>query len=290
MNSTYPNLTTRQTALGSNVSAGVWQFDMYQSEDDFDGSAVVNMIRRDISREYPVSFTKVKPDGTMLAGAHLKLFTAEEELVAEWDTSASEAHTEDLEPGDYVLKETGVPTGYLKAADIAFTVANDGTILVNSTSVQGITMTDALQPTLSVDVVDYDHRNTSLTGASLRLYDSEGETLLTWTSDGTLKDVTSQLQPGHTYTIRELSPPAGYNALTEDIHIQVASDGTITITASDWAELTGNATSGYVLKLLNRNGILFPATGSSDIPIYAAGLLLMIMAMAMVIAKRRRKA
>ena len=287
MNSTYPNLTTRQAVLGNNVSGGVWYFDMYQSETDFDGSAVVNMIRSDITYEYPVTFSKVKPDNTMLAGAHLKLYTSEETLVSEWDTSASEAHTENLAPGEYVLKETGVPAGYLKAADIAFTVANDGTILVNSTSVQGITMTDALQPTLSVDVVDYDHRNTSLTGASLRLYDSEGETLLTWTSDGTLKDVTSQLQPGHTYTIRELTPPAGYNALTEDIHIQVASDGTITITASDWAELTGNATSGYVLKLLNRNGILFPATGSSDIPIYAAGLLLMIMAMAMVIAKRR---
>ena len=242
-----------------------------------------------VPSSYDIPFEKVDSTGHRIAGAHLKLFTSGGTLVSEWDSSASAVHTENLEPGSYVLKETSTPNGYLTAADIAFTIDAVGRIFKNSVVVSIVSMIDENQPTLSVNKVDYEHRNNSLSGAILKLYDSSNTLLNAWTTTGTPIDITSYVRPGQTYRISEYQSPSGYNKLSEDIVIQVASNGVITMNSTRWATLTGDATNGYTLNMFNQAGVIFPSTGASDRTlVYLGAVLIMIASAAMLIRRRRR--
>ena len=261
----------------------------YSEHGEFVASPVVAKNTFTAPPSYNIPFEKVNSSGARIAGAHLELYNATPSKISEWDSSASAAHTESLEPGTYTLKETTVPNGYLQASDLTFTVAIDGTILVNSVAVQSVSMTDASQPTLAVDKVDYGHQNTSLSGAVLKLYDSSNNLLLTWTSTGTPQDITSYVHPGQNYRIHESNSPNRYNVMSEDIYIQIANDGTATITTTEWAAMTGNAASGFVLKLFNNAGVVFPSTGASDRTwVYLGSVLIMLASAALLIRRKRR--
>ena len=242
-----------------------------------------------VPSSYDIQFEKVDSTGHKIAGAHLKLFTTGGTLVSEWDSSASAAHTENLEPGSYVLKETSTPTGYITSEDVAFTIDAVGRIFRNSSVVSIVSMTDEPIPPLLINKVDRDHQNNNLSGAVLKLYNSSNTMLHSWTSNGTAEDLSEYLAVGQTYRISESNAPAGYNKLSEDIVFQVASNGTITLNTTDWATLTGDATIGYTLKLFNQSGIEFPATGSSDRPWFYVGAILILVAAAVAAARRKRR-
>ena len=264
--------------------------DYYAEHGEFVASPVVAKNTFAAPPSYNIPFEKVNSSGTRIAGAHLELYNATPTKISEWDSSASAAHTESLEPGTYTLKETTVPNCYLQASDLTFTIDIDGTIRVNSVAVQSVSMTDASQPTVAVDKVDYSHQTTSLSGAVLNLYNSSNTLLLTWTSSGTSQDITSYVRPGQNYRIHESHSPNGYNIMSEDIYIQIANDGTVTMTTTEWASLTGSAANGFVLKLYNNAGVVFPATGASDRTwVYLGAVLIMVATAALFIKRKRRQ-
>ena len=127
-----------------------------------------------------VMFRKVDEIGNALSGAELKVSTVVTEEVSEAEsqsldiltnrmgddaaglnntnaavdesfTSGAEPYTLLLEPGDYVFHEENAPLGYAVAADIYFTVTEDGKIMIGSEEVSEVVMTDNMEfHTLSV--------------------------------------------------------------------------------------------------------------------------------------------
>ncbi len=112
------------------------------------GYDITNAIRQ-------FSVTKRTSGGARLAGATLALYSVQggiRTLVETWRTTAATDHViSGLEPGDYVLSETVVPDGYVRAADIAIIIAEDGTVTSGAMSAPGVVrMIDEPIPTASV--------------------------------------------------------------------------------------------------------------------------------------------
>ena len=238
--------------------------------------------------QWPVPITKSSIDGALISGAHLKVYDTSNELISEWDSSTGGPQVVNLWPGTYTLKETTVPTGYLQASDITFTVTPIGEIIVNSTEVSTVNMIDDTSLTLAIDKVDYAQQTNHLSGAVLKLYEGNNE-LLTWTSNGTPKDITSYVKYGHDYRIHESTSPRGYNLMSEDIFLHIGNDGTVTITTSEWAVVTGDITNGYVVTLYNQAGVFFPSTGASDRTWVYIGAVMIMMATAAFLVRRKRR-
>ncbi|MCF0230665.1 MAG: hypothetical protein HUJ76_13350, partial [Parasporobacterium sp.] len=94
------------------------------------------------SKPYPITFKKFKEDGkTLLSGAELEVYDSDNEMVASW-TSDSAAHIQMFVPGTYTLKEKNPPSGYAKAADVTFTIDNNGKVKINNKEVTEVTMKD----------------------------------------------------------------------------------------------------------------------------------------------------
>jgi hypothetical protein len=71
-----------------------------------------------------------------VVGAELSVVSAEQtgSVLDSWTTGSDADHdTVALQTGKYILKETKVPAGYTKAADIVFEITDEGTVLVNGT-------------------------------------------------------------------------------------------------------------------------------------------------------------
>ena len=238
--------------------------------------------------QWPVPISKVTAEGDLLSGAHLKLYNSSNELVSEWDSSSAGPQVVTLWPGTYTLRETTVPAGYLQANDITFTLSPIGEIIVGSTEVQSVSMVDETSLTLAIDKVDYDQPNGHLSGALLELYENDN-LLLSWTSNGTPKDITTYVHYGHDYRIHESASPRGYNSMPEDIYLHVANDGTVTITTTEWAIVTGSLANGYVVKVYNHIGVVFPSTGASDRTWVYLGSVMILLASAALLIRRKRK-
>ena len=85
--------------------------------------------------------TIIDRNGKAVENAGLQIVDENGKVVASW-TSGKDVHTiEGLNPGEYSLQETAAPSGYKKAAPIAFTLEADGTVRVNGKTVEKITMT-----------------------------------------------------------------------------------------------------------------------------------------------------
>ena len=82
---------------------------------------------------------------------------------------------------------------------------------------------------------------------------------------------------------------AGYNKISEDIYVQVANDGSVTMTTTEWASLTGNSVDGYTMKVFNNASVAFPSTGASDRPWIFIGAVLILIAAAVALTRRKRR-
>ena len=240
------------------------------------------------------SIYKQRPDTTLLGGATLRITGRETGASIDiepiqWTSSSNGPQVVQLRAGQYVLHEVTPPPGYLGAADIPFTIDSTGALIINNVTQTAIYMTDLPQTTIAVDKVDYNHQSTSITGAVLRLYDSNSTALTTWTSDGTPHDITEYVTFGNSYRLHEVSAPAGFNIMSEDITVNIASDGTVTLATTEWAVVTGNSVDGYVIKMYNNQGVHFPSTGASDrIWVYLGSVMILLASAALLIRRKRR--
>ena len=240
------------------------------------------------------SIYKQRPDTTLLGGATLRITGRETGASIDiepiqWTSSSNGPQVVQLRAGQYVLHEVTPPPGYQGAADIPFTIDSTGALIINNITQTAIYMTDLPQTTIAVDKVDYNHQSTSITGAVLRLYDSNSTALTTWTSDGTPHDITEYVTFGNSYRLHEVSAPAGFNIMSEDITVNIASDGTVTLATTEWAVVTGNSVDGYVIKMYNNQGVHFPSTGASDrIWVYLGSVMTLLASAALLIRRKRR--
>lgn len=155
-----------------------------------------------------------------LPGAKLRLSKEDGTIVDEWTSTSTPYRITKLEPGNYVLTEITAPDGYKTAESITFTVKETG-------EVQTVTMydeEDIYDITVSkVDAVS----GKKISGATLKLVDSDGNTIETWESS-TSEHAIKGLKPGN-YKIVEVKAPDGY-IKGDDVEISLKANGETTDT------------------------------------------------------------
>lgn len=178
----------------------------------------------------------------------------------------------------YILTETKAPSGYKLLEPFSFTVGTDGTIAPSEGSSQvaageegyvisndqgGAVALTAHDKPIEVVLAKTSSANEqlALTGAVFELYRgasaAEG-VLVEQVSTGTDgKIALENLVGGETYTLHEVTAPAGYELLP-DVTFTVGTDGTVT--------LSGNAPAGYTVTEGEDGVVTFTA---ADTPIEA---------------------
>lgn len=179
-----------------------------------DGS-LTNVKLTNLSTKVQISKTTITGD-TELEGAKLEVRDLSGNALDSW-TSGKEAHmiTAKLTAGQtYVLHETAAPNGYVVSNDIEFTVNADGTVTK-------VIMKD---DTTKVEISKKAENGLPLSGAKMQLLDKDGKEVDAWTTDGKAHTLTAKLTAGATYTLHEVSAPAGY-CVAADQTIVVGTDG-----------------------------------------------------------------
>ena len=171
-------------------------------------------------------------NGKEVEGAHLVVIDKETgKTVDEWVSEKDKTHDfgPKLEAGkSYILRETVAPAGYKYATDIEFTVKNDGTIETNAkttTDKDGNKVYLVEDDTTKVTITKVDDLGNQLSGVVLEIQDKDGNSIETWTTDGTPHVITGKLILGETYKLVEKSAPAGYT-LADPVKFTVSENDT----------------------------------------------------------------
>ncbi len=154
----------------------------------------------------------------------------------------------------YVIKENTPPNGYACSNDkfivkIGDTSAGSGYVKTVSGLYQyEITATDQkLQLSVSKKSIA---GASEIAGAKLALYDSTGNQIDAWKSEGSMHTVDSaKLKVYEVYTLKELSAPTGYG-YSKDVNFQILLDGSIQLLLSRSDE--NAAVSGSVVTMRDR--------------------------------------
>ena len=156
---------------------------------------------------------KKNVDDEYVVGAKLQVVDSEGNVVDSWTSTIAPHYVSGLTAGEsYTLVENAAPTGYVQAKPVEFTVNTDNK---NQT-------VEMLDKQLFVNKVDNDGE--PVAGAVLQILDKDGEVVDTWTTK-TSPYAASGLIAGETYTLTEVSTPAGY-ATAEDLEFTV-EDNTV---------------------------------------------------------------
>ncbi len=150
-------------------------------------------------------FTKIeilKTDietGDQIEGATLQIIKLDGTLVTEFESTDKESEITHLPVGEYILRETKAPAGYVKAEDMKFTVTD-------TAAIQTFEMKDDY---IKVSILKKDAENKKvLPGAKLQLLDENGDKITTWISSK--EAMQFDRLPTGTYTLKEVKAPEGY--------------------------------------------------------------------------------
>ena len=128
---------------------------------------------------YTVTTVKSVKSGSAVVGAVLQILDSKNAVVEEWTTTEDDyVIKSNLVAGaSYTLHEKSAPKGYIKAADVPFTVSTDG-------SINEVEMKDDWT---KVTVAKYsDATMKLLAGSTLQVIDpTNNEVVYEWTTDGT---------------------------------------------------------------------------------------------------------
>ena len=230
---------------------------------------------------YDVSFIKYDSDGMFLDGALLQVLDSTGKVYAEW-RSTGDIDTVQLPEGKYVLHEAEAPEGYTLAADITFTVGENGAVTVGVNTAAEVAMTDV---ETKVIISKEDGYGRPVAGAKLQIVDAAGNAVYSWVSGSEAREITGVLTVLTHYTLREVSAPNGY-ARAQDIPFILNSDGTVYI--GDSVE-NGTVAENLTIVMNDYKSISLPLSGSrSELACMLFGCA-MITAGGLYAARRRRR-
>ena len=162
-----------------------------------------------------------------LPGATLQIKDSSGNVVKTWESTATPYVITDLAPGKYTLIETKAPEGYkLSSEQIEFEVTENGTekpvVMYNAPE-------EEIEYKVLVNKLDSETKK-QIAGATLKIYDVEGNVVETITSEDTATEVTG-LKPG-TYTLVETEAPEGYVLTTEQVSFTIEEGNKETVSVT----------------------------------------------------------
>lgn len=208
--------------------------------------------------------------GEEIEGAHMQIWNAENEIVAEWISGAEPYYIEKLPVGTYTLHEELAPAGYATAEDIVFAINDTGEI-------QKVQMKDDV---IKLEISKKDMTTgKELPGAALQILDADGTIVEEWIS-GDAPHYMEKL-PAGTYTLHEESAPLGY-VLAEDIVFTVLDTDKLQsvemlndITRLEIHKIdksSGKELKGALLQIFNQQGEIIQEWLSSERALYLEGI------------------
>ena len=236
-----------------------------------------------------VDISKQDVYGKELVGAKMQLVDKNGNIIDEW-VSAKEKHTVTrLKAGEYTLKETAAPTGYVIATDISFSVDEYGKVTVNG--VEATATDEGGNPTIvmiddttkaSITKTDISG-DKEISGAEMKLFDHDGNIIDEWTSTEAAHEIVGKLIAGDKYTLHEESAPDGY-VIAADITFTISETGEIdAITMKDDTTkvriskcdiTTDEELPGATLQIIDENGEVVEEWVSTSKPYYVEGKLI----------------
>ena len=189
-------------------------------------------------------------------------------LTAEWTSSSDVKKIKKLPVGDFTLIEESVPSGYVKASPVHFTVKE-------TSDVQKYSMIDKQLFVTKTDVTG----DKEIPGAKLVVKNTDGKTMDEWTSTDKPHAVLG-LEVGKTYTLTETLAPKEY-VRASTITFKVEDDGKnqvvrmvdkqLLITKTD---VTGDREiPGATLTVTGKDGKVVDEWVSTEKPHYVSGLV-----------------
>ncbi len=176
--------------------------------------------------DYEVTWLHSVTSGEALIGSHLQIWDKDKNVMDDWITDGTDhVINARLVAGEtYTLHEVSAPAGYVLSPDVPFTVSEDG-------SIDEIVMKDDYTKVQFVKLSE--KTKELLADVHMQVWDKDENTILDWITDGTVFQADGLLVAGETYTLHEVSAPAGY-VLADDITFTVGTDGELqTITMTD---------------------------------------------------------
>ena len=238
----------------------------YQPEDsEMQNVALLEKVEKNVSSELKleISSSKVtilKVDANTknaIAGAKLVLKDSNGKVIASWESTTSAHIIRNLPNGNYTVEETAAPKGYAVNKNVTkFTVSDqnrDVKVTVENTPKKVV-----------VNIIKVDQETKQpLAGAVLLVKNAKGETVAKFTTTEN-PHVLTDLADG-TYTVEELSAPAGYvkntNVLTFTIDDEHQSHQVTFVNAKETIVPDTASMSSTILYVLGTSiigaGILF---------------------------------
>ncbi len=172
-----------------------------------------------------ISILKTDEEGTKLQGASFTLYDkAGKALASTVSGSNGMAWFTHLTPGEYIVRETSAPKGYvLSTEDITVSVSDSAT--ASFTVVNKAEKIDILG---KIEILKTDEAGNVLADAEFRLYDAKGVLIQSGISGKDGLVVFDQVPAGD-YTILESKAPEGYELGTRQITLKVDSLETLTV-------------------------------------------------------------
>ncbi len=158
-----------------------------------------------------VKVNKTDVDGNLIEGAKLQVIDKEGNVIDEWVTDGTTHIVSGLKENEtYILREVEVPEGYVRAADVEFTVPN------NETNLE-IELIDKVVEMTKVDI-----DGNELEGAKMQVFDKDNNLVDEWVSSKEPHRINGLVE-NETYRLHEEIAVDGYVKAT-DIEFTVTSD------------------------------------------------------------------
>ena len=244
-----------------------------------ENGAVVEIIAE--NKPITVEISKRDVYGNELKGAKMQLINVNGEIVDEWTSEGTNHVVSELPVGDYTLKESAAPEGYVIATEIGFTVDIYGNVTVENvestaTSENGNPLIVMVDDTTKVEISKQDITNgKELPGATLQIIDKYGNVVDEWISADMPYFIEADLIAGETYILHEVAAPDGY-VIANDVEFTVSENGTvdIVIMQDDTTKVmiskqditTGEELPGATLQIIDENGNVVEEWVSSSEP------------------------
>ncbi len=174
------------------------------------------------NKQTTTKLLKVDEQGNPLANAGLKVVDKDGKVIDEWVSTAEAHEIKGLTVGEtYTLVETFAPKGYVIGKPVSFVVSENGITEVKMNNKKTVTF---------ISKKDITGEN-ELTGATLKVVDTDGNMIDTWVSTEEAHVITG-LEVGKTYKLIETISPAGYT-ISNDVEFTVKEDGVTFVEMKD---------------------------------------------------------